>query len=197
MSFKDNVNAIKEELSTEEQFLESVIKAEGFWKKYKKIILFVAGAILLAIVAKLVMDYMHQSSLLKSNQAYAKLLSNRSDTGALSDLESSNPRLYEMFIFKKGVKSNNIEELKSLKGRLSDPILIDLLSYQIDSLTSKDLSSYSTSNGAILKDLAIYENAYLMMKDGKVDEARKRLDEIDSSSPLYGLSQNLKHYQGK
>ena len=38
MSIKDDVNYIKNELSSEEKFLESFVKTERFFKKYKKLI---------------------------------------------------------------------------------------------------------------------------------------------------------------
>jgi len=37
LSLKENIEAIKEELTVEEKFLESVIKTESFYKKNKKL----------------------------------------------------------------------------------------------------------------------------------------------------------------
>ena len=42
MAIKDDIDSIKEELNTQEQFLENIIKSERFLKKYKKIIIAVA-----------------------------------------------------------------------------------------------------------------------------------------------------------
>ena len=42
MAIKDDIDSIKEELNTQEQFLENIIKSERFFKKYKKIIIAVA-----------------------------------------------------------------------------------------------------------------------------------------------------------
>ena len=47
MGLKENINAVKEELSTEEQFLESIIKGERFFKRNKKII--IGGLVLVAL----------------------------------------------------------------------------------------------------------------------------------------------------
>ena len=47
MAIKDDIDSIKEELNTQEQFLENIIKSERFFKKYKKIII---GAVVLGIV---------------------------------------------------------------------------------------------------------------------------------------------------
>ena len=35
MNLKENVDLIKDEISTEEKFFESFFKVEKFWKKYK------------------------------------------------------------------------------------------------------------------------------------------------------------------
>ena len=197
MSLKDNIEAVKEELSTEEQLLESVIKAEGFWKKYKKIILTVVSIIFIAIVAKLISDYIKEKNINESNIAYAKLIKNPNDKDALNTLKSKNPRLYELYLFKEGAKSSDIAKLEELKSSINDGVLKDLLSYQIDSISQKDLDSYSIKEGAILKELAIYESAYLLLKSGKIQEADKKLDTIPQNSPLYSLSQNLKNYRGE
>ena len=37
MAIKDDIDSIKEELNTQEQFLENIIKSERFLKKYKKV----------------------------------------------------------------------------------------------------------------------------------------------------------------
>jgi len=197
LSLKDNIEAVKEELSTEEQLLESVIKAEGFWKKYKKIVLALVSIIFISIVAKLVSDFIKEKNINESNIAYAKLIKNPNDKDALNTLKSKNPRLYDLYLFKEGAKSSDIAKLKGLKSSLNDGVLKDLLSYQIDSITKKDLDNYSIKEGSILKDLAIYESAYLLLKRGKIKEADEKLDTIPQNSPLYNLAQNLKNYRGE
>ena len=47
MAIKDDIDSIKEELNTQEQFLENIIKSERFFKKYKKIII---GALALGVI---------------------------------------------------------------------------------------------------------------------------------------------------
>ena len=38
------------------------------------------------------------------------------------------------------------------------------------------------------------DNAYLLIKDGKVNEAKEELDDIAEDSPVYNISQMIKHY---
>ena len=195
MSLKENLNAVKEELSAEEQFLESVIKAEGFWKKYKKIIITLVVVALLAIAAKLIMDYLHHSAVVASNEAYEKLIKNPNDKDALNLLKEKNPRLYEAYQFSQALKSNDIKAIESLKSTLSDPYLKDLASYQIDSLSQKGLDEYGAKESALLRDLAIYQSGYLLMKKGKIKRAKEKLNQVSKDSPLYGLAKNLSHYK--
>jgi len=197
LSLKENLNAVKEELSAEEQFLESVIKAEGFWKKYKKIVITLLVIAFLAIAAKLIMEYLHNTAVKESNQAYAKLLQNPNDKNSLEVLKSKNPKLYEAYQFSQALKSGDPKKIESLSAKLSDPYLKDLSSYQIDTLLKKGLNEYSQKESAILKELAIYENAYLLMKEGKVKDARAKLSQIPQNSPLFGLAQNLSNYRGQ
>jgi hypothetical protein len=197
LSLKENVKAIKEELNAEEQFLEGVIKAEGFWKKYKGIVIGIAVVAIVAVVSKLVMEYMHESSLQKSNIAYAKLLENGEDKSALDTLKSTNPKLYEIYIFKKNIQSKDVDSLKELKSKVEDKNLKDLISYQIDSISKSGLAKYAISENANLKEFALYESAYMLLKDGKIKDAHAKLDQISKTSSLYAVAQNLKHYMSK
>ncbi len=197
MSLKENMKVLKEELSAEEQILESVIKAEGFWKKYKKIILTLLTVVFLAIAWKLISEYLHQQSLEKANLAYNQLMTNPNDADAKARLKSENPKLYELFTYQQVARVSDPAKLETSLKEIKDPNLRDLLTYQIASLKKSGLSSYATKEGAILRDLARYQSAYLLLKEGKIKEAQAKLAQISQQSALYPLAQNLKNYQGK
>ncbi len=191
MSLKDNVKAIKDELNTQEQFLESVIKAEGFFKKYKKILIALVVALVVLVIGYNIYTSMQSSNLQKANEAYSKLLKDPNDKESLTILKDKNPNLYQAFIFSQALKGGNLDELKS---KITDPILKDLLSYYIASNTKKNLSSYIMKEDAILKELALLEEAYLLMLDGKTKEAKNKIKQISPTSPIQGLAQNLNHF---
>jgi hypothetical protein len=193
LSLKENVNAIKEELSAEEQFLESVIKAEGFWKKYKKIIIALGVVVVVGALAKVGMDYIHQSNIEASNKAYNILLKDSQNSTALATLKEKNPQLYEMFLFKRAVESADVAALQKVESDIKDPLLSDLLKYQRASL-EKSASDLDTK---IVKDFALLEEAYLLLQDEKVKEANAKLSQIPVTSPLRNIVANLKHYMGK
>ncbi len=196
MSLKDNIEAIKEELSTEEKFLESMIKGESFFKKNKKLILLAGGAILVGIIASSLYNYKKEMDLKESNEIYIKLLSTKDDKSLESQLKSKNPNLYMLYKFQKVIKKNDIEKLKELSNSIKDPILKDLVSYQIDSLSKKDIMKYVGNDGA-LKEFALLQQAFIELENKNYEKANEVLDFIPINSPLHQLASALKHYNKK
>ena len=193
MSLKDNIKTIKDELSTEEQLLESVIKAEGFWKKYKTIIIVLATVLVVGVLAKAIMGYMHDNNVESSNAAYNALMKDESDSVALATLKASNPKLYDMYQFKKSVASQDVATLEKTKAEVSDPILKNLLTYQAGSLNKK----LTASEAGIAQELALFQEAYLLLQENKIKEAQAKFSQIPADSSLRGVVANLKHYMGQ
>ena len=79
MAIKDDINSIKEELNTQEQFLENMIKSERFFKKYSK---FIITAVILGAIGAIgyyVNDALKEKDFKAANAAYAKLILNPKD----------------------------------------------------------------------------------------------------------------------
>ncbi len=191
MSLKDNVNAIKNELNTEEQFLEGMIKAEGFFKKNRTLIIVFVVTLLALVIAYNVYSYMKTSNIEASNVAYSKLLKNPDDKDALNSLKSKNSKLYQAFLFSEATKNG---DLNTIKSQIDDPVLLDLLSYHVASKSEKNLSNYILSQDSVLKDLALLQEGYLLLKSGKTKEAKAKLLQINANSPIKGAAQNLSHF---
>ena len=196
MGLKENVEALKQELSTEEQFLESVIKAEGFFKKYKKVLIAAAVAVIAGTVLYLTMDYLRQRDLTLANEALATLQKNPADSAARKKLQDASPGLYEMFLFSEAAGKNDTAELAKIAQSSPDPVLKDLATYQNASLKedADALSAYSEKDAALLKEVALLDEAYLLFRAGKGDEARKRLAQIPLTSQMQGIVQSFRHY---
>jgi hypothetical protein len=188
MGLKENIDAVKKELSTEEQFLESVIKAEGFWKKYKKLILSAVTLLIVGVLAYTLYQSIQERNLIAANEAYMTLQTNPGDSEALAILESKNPKLYELFLFSSQIKKGDFD------SKVTDPILQDLLAYQKASSSKSGLKEYSQKQNALLKEFASLQEVYLLFKDGKSKEAKAILDQISENSSLGQLAQSLKHY---
>ncbi len=196
LGLKENVEALKQELSAEEQFLESVIKAEGFFKKYKKLL--IAGALLLVttIVVYLTMDYIKKRDLVLANEALATLEKNPNNPEALKMLENKDPALYELFRFHVAAESGKTAKLDIAAKESRDPVLKDLATYQAASLKAEHerLAAYAQKQEALLKELAILDDAFLLFSEGKSDEAKTKLAQIPVTSPLYAIVQRYAHY---
>ena len=194
LSLKENIEAVKKELSAEEQFLESIVKAEGFWKKYKKLLIALAVLVVVAALGMALYNTIKEQSLKASNEAYLTLQKNPTDKEALETLKSKNPKLYQLFLFSNEMKSADVAKLEALSSQISDPILKDLLSYQKASLSGKGLSSYAMKQDALLKEFASLQEAYNLFKEGKSKEAKTLLAQIPESSQLQQIAQSFKHY---
>jgi len=194
LSLKENIEAIKEELSAEEKFLESVIKTESFYKKHKKAIIGALVAVALGIFGSVGYNYYQEQKALKSNDLYLSLLQNPDDANKKKELSSLNPKLYDLFLMQTAMKKADVKELEKLKTVLKDDILKDLVTYQVASLKESGLLEYASSSKAMLKDFARLNSAYLHMQKGDTEKAKEILDNISPTSTLFQVAQSLKHY---
>ena len=188
MSIKDDVNYIKNELSSEEKFLESFVKTERFFKKYKKLIF---GLIILAIVGSvvfLVKTKLDEKNLYEANIALSNFLEN-GNQNSLNELKEKNRDLYEIALYldaKNEFKNADIN-LKYLK---------ELLDFQVALLNSNqsDLDAVSKKADFLLKDYAIFNQALILVNNQKYAEAREILGKISQDSRAFELATLLKHY---
>ena len=188
MSIKDDVNYIKNELSSEEKFLESFVKTERFFKKYKKLIF---GLIILAIVGSvvfLVKTKLDEKNLYEANIALSNFLEN-GNQNSLNQLKEKNRDLYEIALYldaKNEFKNADIN-LKYLK---------ELLDFQVALLNSNqsDLDAVSKKVDFLLKDYAIFNQALILVNNQKYAEAREILGKISQDSRAFELATLLKHY---
>ena len=75
-------------------------------------------------------------------------------------------------------------------------MIADLATYGVASAT-KDvtaLNSYAMKENAIYKDLAIVQEAVMLMQSQKVDKAHEKLSQISVQSPLSQVANALMHY---
>ena len=209
MSIKDDVNYIKNELSSEEKFLESFVKTERFFKKYKfidwnkfLIILInkwqlnqskklIFGLIILAIVGSvvfLVKTKLDEKNLYEANIALSNFLEN-GNQNSLDELKEKNRDLYEIALYldaKNEFKNADIN-LKYLK---------ELLDFQVALLNSNqsELDLVSKKADFLLKDYAIFNQALILVNNQKYAEAREILGKISQDSRAFELATLLKHY---
>ena len=191
MGLKENIQVVKEEISTEEQFLEGMIKGERFFKRNKKYIILALALIALSAGAYAVNDMMTQQRLKASNSAYQALLKDSNNQAALETLKQKNPKLYTMFIFETALTKGDLEALKRVSLSKEDTILADLATYQLSQLDAN-----ATPKGELMAGFVLLQEGYDLLKEKKIEEARLKFAQIDVNSPLKQIAKNLEHYQG-
>lgn len=188
MSIKENVDYVKNELSSEEKFLENFVKGERFFKKYRTLIFtFIAIAILVTIVM-LVKQKIEESNKLEANIAFNKFLEN-ADEKELFIIKDKNEKLYEIALFLKAKRENKTSEVNI-------PMLKELSKFQ-QSTTNKNLEELNTlsmQNDFLLKEFAIFNKALLLSNDGKYEEAKEALKQIPQTSKASEFANLLNHY---
>lgn len=189
MSLKDNVNYVKDEISSEEKFLESFVKIERFYKKYKLIIIAAIVIILGLGIGLYITKHIQASNKVEANIALTKVLENPSDSEALKNLQSKNEKLYQLAQYINAKKDGKIidTDVQFLK---------DLTSYQkaLEKKSVEELNSVSMQNDFLLKEFAIFNKALIEAESGKYDTAKNTLKLIPSDSKVNDLVNVLKHY---
>ncbi len=192
MSLKEDLDGIKQEIGAEEQFLESVIKTERFYKKYKRQVQLGVAILVIAAIGYTSYGYIKQRNLRLSNIAYETLLTKPNDKEALNTLKDKNEALYNAYLFRVAVSKKDIVKLEELSKDKNEMFLSDLSTYELAQIkNSKEV------NSKLLKGFALLEEGFDLLKVGKISQAQLKFAQIDTNSPLYKIVKNLSHYQGK
>ena len=189
MSIKENVDYVKTELSSEEKFLESFVKSERFFKKYKTLIFAFVIIIIVGIIGFFIKENLAQSNKLKANIAFNQVLENSNNAQALATLKDKNPQLYDIALYLQAKKEAKV-------AQISVPLLKELSKYQT-ALANKNISeldNLSMQNDFLLKEFAIFNKALLLTNEGKFNEAKTTLALIPETSKAFELAKLLNHY---
>lgn len=195
MSLKENMQALKEELNSEEKFFESAVRTERFVKKYQKPMIASVVVLLLALGGSVGYQSYQENKIERANEALNTLLSNPADKGALSALAENNKSLYELYTLSKALREKDVNTLKTLESANS-PEVSDIATYESAVLTNnaKALEVYSKKQGSLYQELAIIELAVLSIQKGESKGAGSSLALIKEDSSIYPLAQMLSHY---
>ena len=192
MAIKDDINAIKEGLSAEEQFLESMIKGERFFKKYKILIISFVAVVVVGTIGYNINSYIMEQNLIKTNEAYNNLLKNPKDEKSLAILKAKNPKLLTILEMREQMNKN-----QKVTAMVNDKILNSLKTYYNASKSGKieALAEYQNSENAILKDFATLQEGYLFLKQKNKETADVKFSQIPLNSSLINVVTALKHYK--
>ena len=181
MALKDDIEGVKKEIGTEEQFLESVIKSEIFVKKYKKPLIFLAAVLIVAFIGYYANEFLSDRRIASANAIYDELLNKRDDT-KLAELKQKDINLYALYILQNG-SADERAALENTQG-------IDVMLKEIINLQN------GKQGGVLLADYDSLLKGYDLLKEGKIEQAHAELDKIPLNSPVRQIALSLKHYGG-
>ena len=187
MNISETINEAKKELSSDEQMLASAFKLEKLYKKHKIKIYSVLTIATVYVLGTAIMKNIEEQKLVTANSAYLTLKKDSKDQVAWSELQTSNPALFELYSYQEAINSSDKERLKSLSTS-SNTIIADLSSYHLSVLEGKPAKS------ELYNDFALVNNASILIKEGKVADAKDELSMISEDSPVYNISKMIKHY---
>lgn len=187
MSIQDTLNEAKKELTNDEQMLASAFKLEKLYKKHKIKLYSVLTIATLYLVGTAIMDNIAEQKLVSANSAYLTLSKDTKNETALNELKSNNPALFDLYTYQEAIKSSDKEALKTLSTS-SNKIIADISSYHLAVLEGKPVES------ELYNEFALVHNASLLIKEGKIDDAKNELDLISEDSSVYNISKMIKHY---
>ncbi len=187
MSIQDTLNEAKKELSSDEQILVSAFKLEKLYKKHKIKLFSIIAIVALYFGGTAIMNSIQHQKLVVANSAYLTLLTDANNTQALADLQSNNPKLFELYTYQKAMNNLDTTALKELASSKNE-IIADLSAYDLAIIEGKPAKS------EYLEDVALVNNAYLLIKEGKMKEAKEQLDMINEESPVFNIAKIIKHY---
>ncbi|HHP0340650.1 TPA: hypothetical protein ACRZSP_000743 [Campylobacter jejuni] len=189
MGLKDNLKAVKNELNTEEQFIENFIKGERFIRKYK----FYISAVVIILVAwfagNFIISKINDYKTKEANEIYANLIQDPSNKNLLEQLKNKNTNLYAIFLLKENINDFNNTDLQNELKQIYSNTQTNTLLKNIIALSLGDKSIFLKNYDKLLE-------AYKFLEQNKIEEANVLLSQIKENSSLNQIAKNLKHYQG-
>ncbi|EAI4714719.1 hypothetical protein BEH56_01970 [Campylobacter jejuni] len=189
MGLKDNLKAVKNELNTEEQFIENFIKGERFIRKYK----FYISAVVIILVAwfagNFIISKINNYKTKEANEIYANLIQDPGNKNLLEQLKNKNTNLYTIFLLKENINDLNNTAFQNELKQIYNNAQTNTLLKNIIALSLGDKSIFLKNYDKLLE-------AYKLLEQNKIEEANVLLSQIKENSSLNQIAKNLKHYQG-
>lgn len=185
LDFKKGLGYIKEEIDSNEKMLEGVFRLESVLRKYKMPLIAIIVAIIVFTIGYTANSYYRENKQQELSNLYTLALQDNKE--AIVKLEESKSSLYDLYLFQKAIKTQDLETLKQLKNSKVD-ILAKFASYQSASIekNKKELKSSSI-------DFAKLQIALLDIQEKNINEARIMLDQVPNDSFVKEIAKELEH----
>jgi len=192
---KDNIEYIKRELTQEEKFLESLLKVERFYKRYKRVLLGGVAIAVVAVASYLIYETKKERDLRLANEALVEVLRHPQNKEALELLRTRAPGLYTLYLYRRAVEERDVKTLKKLASQ-EDPVVSDLARYHLAAFAKdhEKLRRYLAIPDGIYRDLGLLESGYLYKKEGRIESGDKELASIPKESVVRPFGSLLRHY---
>ena len=189
MSLKENVDFIKDEISTEEKFVEGFFKLEKFWKKYKVVTIGAISVVIILVAGISINNYQTKQNNINANIAFDELLVNSSNVKAQATLKELNPTLLSIV--------NYINSAKNNKKVVVDAEYLKQLSQFNIALDKNDINAINKVEldpKFLLKEYALFQKALIQTLNKDYKKAKTTLALIPNNSSVVQLSTQLSHY---
>lgn len=187
MSLKENLDFVKQEISSEEKFFENFFKIEKFYNKYKIVIIVSIIGILGYFIGNGVLSYIKEQDNIASNIAYNKLLKEPNDQKSIAILKDKNKILLDLAIYKikkDTTQTNNIIYLKQ----------IALFNKAIKNNDIKVLDSLILNQDFLLREYALFNKALILIMNKNYSKAKQTIKLIKKDTQLKPLINALEHF---
>jgi hypothetical protein len=195
LSLKDNIDMVKDELSSEEKFFEKAVITEKFVKKYKNLMIGAVVAVVVLVAGNIFYGINAQENKKEANIALNSLEQDANDEATKIKLKSLSKELFDVWSFSQAIANKDTNALKNL-SKSKTFLVSDLASYEAASMTAdaKALSKYTVKKNAIYKDLALVQNAILLLNKKEIEKAHMQLRKVPQGSSLNKVALALLHY---
>jgi len=187
---KEDIKEIKNEIKEEETFLLKLFQLEKFIRKYKLQLIIILVLVLVGVIGIQIKNYLNEQMLIKTNQAYNKLLKNPADKKSLEILQKNQP-LYRLYLLQ--TSNNNIEKLKQVAN--SNGIIANLAKYELAVLSGdkNKINQYALEIDSIYKDLALLNVERIYLSNNNHKKAEQIVSQIKDETIL-NIANGLLHY---
>ena len=212
MSIKKDLEQIKGSFDRDGQILESAFRFEILFKRYKKMLVTVVVIAVIGVIAWLTYSAITQSKHDKAAKAYYNLLNakdNEDSEGLLSIIKENNPILHDLYILShnpneeeflalansknafiakvatyQNAQNSVTKALKELENNSTESANLDVALKSLDSISDKNLQPF-----------ILLQEAVLLLKQGKIEEAKNKAQLIDENSQFAKFGELIKHYK--
>ena len=137
-------------------------------------------------------SYYNEKNIQKYSEIYSKLSNDASNTSLQDELKRGNPKLYDLFMLQQALKDGNINQLMEIKDSKSN-VVSSIASYHIGSF-ERDISVLKNVDKYTIGDLSKLQQAYILINENKINDAKIILGEISKDSNLNDFASLLSHY---